>query len=59
MASNRLEPEALSRANMDSEREAVVELPPLRRSKRFQVSIKSASNKDEIVFRRVVEGVKL
>jgi len=49
----------LSRANVDSEREAIIKLPPLRRSKRFQVSIESASNEDKVVFRRVVEGVKL
>jgi len=59
MDSDRPEPEALSRANVDSEREAIVELPPLRRSKRFQVSIKSVSDKDEVVFRRVAEGVEL
>jgi len=59
MDSDRLEPKALSRADIDSEREAIVKLPPLRRSKRFQVSIESASDKDEVVFRRVVEGVEL
>jgi len=59
MDSDRPEPEALSGANIDLEREAIVKLPPLRRSKRFQVSIESTSNKDEVVFRRVVEGVKL
>jgi len=59
MDSDRPEPEALSRANIDSEREAIIELPPLRRSKRFRVSIESTSNKDEVVFRRVVEGVEL
>jgi len=35
MDSDRPEPEALYRANIDLEREAVIELPPLRRSKRF------------------------
>ena len=59
MDSDRPEPEALSRADVDSEREAIVKLPPLRRLKRFQVSIKSASDEDEVVFRRVVEGVEL
>ena len=59
MDSDRPEPEALSRADVDSEREAIVELPPLRRSKRFQVSIESASDEDEVVFRRVAEGVEL
>jgi len=59
MDSDRPEPEALSRADVDLEREAIVKLPPLRRSKRFQVSIESASDKDEVVFRRVVEGVEL
>ena len=49
----------MSRANVDSEREAIIKLPPLRRSKRFQVSIESASDKDEVVFRRVAEGVEL
>jgi len=59
MDSDRPEPEALSRADVDSEREAIIKLPPLRRSKRFQVSIESASDEDEVVFRRVAEGVEL
>ena len=50
MDSDRPEPEALSRADVDSEREAIIKLPLLRRSKRFQVSIESASDKDKVVF---------